>query len=89
MTLPNEYRWDLLASAIPTRSFAAAANSIERFEENSRNFNMETLRGVEPAWPAERISDRQKNWLHSDIRDIALPYVYTVFDTMLQKGELK
>ena len=84
----GKHQWDLLASGIPAMSFAAAANPISILP-NSRNLNMEFLRGDAQAWPSERFSSRQKNWLHSDIRDVALPYVYQTLDTMLDLGEFK
>lgn len=94
LSLSNQHQWDLLASGIPAMSFAAAANPmgvlINANTGENRNFNMETLRGTTPAWPTERRdSSRQKNWLHSDIRDIALPYVYQILDTMLVLGDFK
>ncbi|MDX2507831.1 MAG: hypothetical protein QNL62_25600 [Gammaproteobacteria bacterium] len=91
----DQHQWDLLASGIPTMSFAAAANPMDAVDDTDvggkdRNFNMETLRGTTPAWPTERSSSsRQKNWLHSDIRGIALPYVYQTLDTMLVLGDFK
>jgi len=54
--------------------------------------DFETLRGSSvPAWPSasERISTRQRSWLHSDFRNVALPYVYQTLDTMLELGDFK
>jgi hypothetical protein len=82
--------WDLLAHAIPARSFAAGANSIESLEEKGRSFNMETLR--DEYWPSERIvGDAQTDydWHHSDISNMAMPYVYQVYEVMLDKGNLR
>jgi len=40
------------------------------------------------SWPQERTSkvygDR---WLHSDIKNIAMPYLYPVYEIMLKEGE--
>ncbi|HHJ18895.1 MAG TPA: alpha/beta fold hydrolase, partial [Gammaproteobacteria bacterium] len=87
----NETQWDLLASGIPAMSFAAAANPISALDARpigglNTNFNMEALRGDAQAWPASRTSSWGKRWLHSDIKNIALPYVHHTFDTMLEIG---
>ena len=95
LSISDQHQWDLLASGIPAMSFAAAANLMDAVDDTDvggkdRNFNMETLRGSsDPAWPSERISSRQKNWLHSDFRNVALPYVYQTLDKMLELGEFK
>ena len=40
------------------------------------------------SWPQERTSkvylDR---WLHSDIKNIAMPYIYTIYEVMLIEGK--
>ena len=87
----NETTWQLLASGIPVRSFAAGANkldTLERFGESGRNFDMQDMRDVDatekPFWPEERefLLDGGFgfDWFHTDIRDVAYPYVYEVFD---------
>jgi len=83
-------RTRLLAEAIPSRTFATGANG---FDENKfgkgRQFNMNSefnKRG----WPAERIEDslKQSRWLHSDLRDVAYPYVGMAFDKFVElEGE--
>ena len=79
----KEVTWDLLAHAIPARSFAVGANPITKLE--SKNFNMHKLR--DDYWPQERLKDEFKDdWLHSDFRNMALPYVYQVYETMLKLG---
>jgi hypothetical protein len=49
------------------------------------------MNGMKNGWPAVRQSDdRLKNrWLHSDIKDVAYPFVYQVFDDVVQKGSLE
>jgi len=49
--------------------------------------------GEQPDWPAER-DDLLRNkydfdWFHSDLRDVALPYVYNVFDKFVNIIEEK
>jgi len=88
----NQHAWDLLASGIPAMSFAAAANPVNRLNDfGDRNFNMEDLRGNNQLWPSERTASTDLNtrWLHSDIRNVALPYVYHSLDLMLEIGEFK
>jgi hypothetical protein len=76
-------------------SYAAAANPIDVLDETNignknRNYNMEDMRGSsDPPWPDERLADWDKRWLHSDIKNVALPYVYHTFDEMLKLGDFK
>jgi len=51
-----------------------------------KNFNMEVMRRPGNGWPASRQTLWGQSWLHSDIRDVALPYVYPVFAQMLDLG---
>ncbi len=88
----DEHQWDLLASGIPAMSFAAAANPVNRLNDfGERNFDMETMRNdiSQPPWPLEREDTWGDRWLHSDIKDIALPYVHNTFDKMLESGDFK
>jgi hypothetical protein len=82
--------WRLLASAIPARSFAVAANPLDDFVIDNRNFNMQTLRGANFSWPTERVKgeERDHDWLHSDIKNLALPYVYNTYQQMLSTANL-
>jgi hypothetical protein len=89
------HKWDILASAIPAMSFAAAANPMGILDERpsggiNRNFNMQALRGGDLApWPDSRLenNDLLRDWVHSDIRDVALPFVYHTYEKMLELGE--
>lgn len=50
---------------------------------------MELLRGNNPDWPVSRrdvYGNEYKRWLHSDIKNMALPYVFNTYDTMLKLG---
>ncbi len=70
-------------------SFAAAVNPIIKLEAAERNFSMESQRGGGD-WPLSRkdIYGEQdyKRWLHSDIKNVALPYVFNTYDKMLTLG---
>ncbi len=79
------HHWDLLASAVPSRSFAAAANSLEILEDRDANFNMQELRHGD--WPQERGGFFGNRWLHSDIKNIGMPYIYPIYEEMLKIGK--
>jgi hypothetical protein len=85
-------RAQLLAEAIPSRTFATGANILVKSDLTpliKANFDMNKefhIRG----WPAERTGDslKQSRWLHSDLRDVAYPYTGMVFDKFLElEGE--
>jgi len=80
-------RAQTLAEAIPALSFASGRNELSAFTQ-SRNFNMHNMKN---GWPQERLNDQEKedHWLHSDIRYIAYPFTYKLFDKIVEKGALK
>lgn len=84
----ESHQWDLLASGLPAMSFAVATNAIDLLPK-LKNIDMEELRGGNKLWPPERIKNWDKRWLHSDIRDVALPYVYHTLDEILKIGEFR
>lgn len=49
-----------------------------------RNFNMQTP-AFQTGWPASR---NGVDWRHSDLRDVAYPYVYSVYDKFRNLGGL-
>jgi len=81
--------WDLLAHAIPARSFAAGANPIKKLVNFGTDFDMQSLR--DEYWPQERLDneDLLLDWLHSDISNMAMPYVHQVYEKMLDEGNLR
>ncbi|MCF7761334.1 MAG: alpha/beta hydrolase [Cephaloticoccus sp.] len=84
-------QYDLLARALPALSYAAAANRITALDEfePQRNFNMEQLGRTENQWPIdghEKDNEAVGRWLHSDLKNVALPYVYQLFEAMIAKG---
>ncbi|TDJ28586.1 MAG: hypothetical protein E2O57_04235 [Gammaproteobacteria bacterium] len=47
--------------------------------------NMESLRGSN--WPQERLDGPYVDrWLHSDIKNIGMPYIYPIYEEMLKEG---
>ena len=93
----KETQWEMLAYAIPARTFSAAANSVPELTDRfgkERNIHMEGLRDEGPGkfkvWPENRTSsDLLDDWLHSDIKQVALPYVHQVYVKMLTKMKSK
>lgn len=81
------FKGHTLAFGIPALSHAAGVEKLgigaiapERtFDMNEDSFKKE--------WPAERRGE--KNWLHSDAKNIAYRYVYNLYDIWVQKGGLK
>jgi hypothetical protein len=90
VTIAESHLWDLLASGIPSMSYAAAANNVATIP-GDKNFNMQTMRDVDtsgnPYWPQSRVSGFYgTRWLHSDIKNMATPYVYPIYEKMLKEG---
>ncbi len=83
-------QYDLLARALPALSYAAAVNRLQRLP-NERVFDMEALGRTEGQWPTEghTNSDNRDHWLHSDFKNVALPYVHQMYDAMISKGTLQ
>ncbi|TVP77432.1 MAG: hypothetical protein EA353_10500 [Puniceicoccaceae bacterium] len=78
-------QYKLLAEAIPATSFAAGANAIGAFGE-AQNIDMQDQHQTSGEWPQERPN---QNWEHSDLKDVAFPYVYQLFDQLVEIGNLK
>lgn len=84
----DETRWDQLASGIPALSFAAARNPIRLLGQQGpgRNIDMQALRDPDNGWPASRAELWGTRWLHSDVRNVAMPYVYEAYERILRLG---
>jgi len=73
-------RAKMLGDAIPAESFAVGANETRGVDDNY------DMQGVQPnGWPKDRIKDGVAAWRHSDIKDVALSYVFHLFQ-LLKKG---
>jgi hypothetical protein len=87
-------RYDLLARAIPAMTFAAGAAAVPLTDSGDQvvNFNLETLGRTNPdLWPteghgADRLAGR---WLHSDFKNVALPYVAPLYTHMIKTAALR
>ncbi len=77
-------RAKILADAIPALSFAMGANGLQKWNDESRNRNMELFKTENMAWPDER-----GRWKHSDIKNVAFPFNYRLFEDIIITGGLK
>jgi hypothetical protein len=84
-------------SALEERGTAAAVNYFEVLIDLILSFNRNFRMSVESAktlqgWTDERSNDedldRSKDWLDSDFRNVAMPFVYPVYEKMLSIAEL-
>ncbi|MEY3812064.1 MAG: hypothetical protein RI910_10 [Verrucomicrobiota bacterium] len=90
----SNMRYDLLARAIPAITFAAGAAPVPPTDSGAQvvNFNLETLGRTDPKqWPTEghgatRLAGR---WLHSDFKNVALPYVTPFYAQMIKSAALR
>jgi len=78
----------LLADAIPALTLPVGANFTSVFgQANKNNFDMqEVYKNDKKDWPSLRI---EKNWRHSDLKDVSYIYVYNLFDAFVTLGGLK
>lgn len=83
VTITQAERFRILADGIPALSHAVGSTSIPV----EGNLNMHNLLKWE-----EYLSDglgRDKSWSHSDIRVLAYPFVYAVFEEIVKVLDLK
>ncbi len=88
----KKVQYDVLARGIPALSFATAVHKLVPLNLSERNFNMETQGRTENQWPIEGHTkdDRDRgHWLHSDFKNVALPYVFKMYQEMINRGSLK
>lgn len=86
-------RYELLATAIPALSYAAGGQEIPATESTKRIFNFDLEKsGRSPGrWPTEGHTAKNKpgRWLHSDFKNVALPFVHPLFSKMVAEGSLR
>jgi hypothetical protein len=83
--------YDVLARGIPASTYAAGGISldivgIEQLELIS-GFNLE-MKGRGKLWPAQGHATTQttNRWLHSDFKNVALPYVHPFFSYIIEQS---
>lgn len=86
----SQYAYDnhaeLIGGMIPALTYAAGANQIQLLDVLSgevRNFNMNSLQYQAESWPR-----RELEWLHSDIVNVSLQYIYKLFNEFVAIGSL-
>jgi hypothetical protein len=77
-------RYDLFARGIPAASNAAAANFMMSLDPNNYAMHTEGKVAINGPFPTP-----DNMWRHSDFRDVALPYVYPMYEEMISRGALK
>jgi hypothetical protein len=84
----SDMRAQLLAEAIPARTFAAGANGFSKdssaFAQNTQ-FDM-NAQFQKRGWPEERLRSPRElsRWKHSDLHDMAYPYTGMAFDEFVK-----
>ncbi len=78
-------KW-LLANAMPALTLPAGGNKTVKFGLEN-NFDMQLRFRNGDHWPATR--GNLQNWRHGDLKDVAYPYVYPLFDKFVTLGGLK
>jgi hypothetical protein len=83
----------ILSDAIPALTLPIGANSVSRLTASDRNFDMQE---DENGWPVGRGGALYPlgttafgEWHHSDIRVVAYPFTYKVFNEIVNDGNLK
>jgi hypothetical protein len=85
----SNVQYDLLARGIPSMSFAAAVHPLNPLG-TVRNFDMQQLGRSGNQWPTEgHAGGNAGQWLHSDFKEVALPYVYRMYQAMIDRGSLQ
>ena len=87
-------RYDLLARGLPALSPAAGSTPFPSLGGNSSlvNYDLEAQgRPIGGSWPTAGHGSplTRDRWLHSDFKNVALPYVYPLFQTMINRGSLR
>ncbi|MCM8825346.1 MAG: hypothetical protein NC937_04270, partial [Candidatus Omnitrophica bacterium] len=84
----KEKRFELLAKAIPARTFGIGGNKIDNIDNNETeikdSFDMMTMK---TGWYSNKKS--KIPWKHSDFKNVAYLYTYIVFNNFVTLGGLK
>jgi hypothetical protein len=88
-------RYNLLATAIPASSYAVAPNAVDKLRTQfvtNRNYNMQNeLKGKDQygaVFWLENDPTYVEDWIHSDFRDVAITYVWPMYEKMIELGKL-
>lgn len=82
----SRVKYDLLARGIPAMSCAVAPNPLSGVE----SIDMEEKGPIAGKWSTVGHDDKYRagRWIHSDFKNVAIPYVYPMFQEMITKGVL-
>jgi hypothetical protein len=81
------HRTRLLAEMIPARSLPAGANNLNLLDDKAKNvLNPDMNTSFKDGWPNSRGDDGA--WRHSDITDVAFPYVFRAYRSFVSNGSL-
>ena len=78
----------VLSYEVSALSYAAGGTNIsddEKLNSNSK-INMNTYNN---GWPQERGGESEKEWWHSDFKDVAYRYTFPLFDQIVTEGFLQ
>jgi hypothetical protein len=80
-----QVRAQLLGDGIPALSFATGANKTTGLGRGESD-----MMSLESGWPQERLKDRTtlNHWLHSDVKNVAFPFVHNLFEDIIKEGDL-
>ena len=91
-SIPYEDRCEILACGLPALSGPAGTRFLEFSDNNSlnrsRNIDMNGCRAADNQWGRQNGFFDQR-WLHSDLKNMALPYVIPLFQQFIIKGVLQ
>jgi alpha-beta hydrolase superfamily lysophospholipase len=87
-SIPFTVRNELLANAIPALSGPVGSRSITLPDNNNQNRDINGY-STRTDWPRTISSTYGQSWLHGDLKDVAYFYMKSLFDEVVQKGELK
>ena len=77
----------ILSDAIPALTLPVGANPVDRLGAD-RNIDMQQT--FKTGWPAERSSNNEdEKWHHSDFDYVAYPFTHSLFDEIVNDGQLK
>lgn len=81
-------QYDVLARGIPALSHAVGSTRIPNL--NNSNFEMQAEGMTPNNWPVDGHDGfRSGRWIHSDFKNVALPYVWPMYQAMIVRGGLR
>ena len=84
-TIPLVRRTQILAKGIPALSLAAGCTFVPTVLQN---MDLESFQ-IPDFWGRPEQHYYQTRWLHSDIKDMAYPFVHAAFDAIVQTGSMQ